>query len=111
MREFVQVEADRIKEVRRLRRGKGAFQGLLIGGVSGAAFGAALGATTTTENCSGDALCGVDREGWATIGAVIFTLPGALIGALLGASIGARERYVIDYPVTLSGTEKRFYAH
>jgi len=88
---YIAVATSQIKEVRFIRRGESALQGMGFGFLFGAVVGYAAG-----EDCPPNAFICFPREEVA----VVFGLTGALIGLPIGAMRGHRDVYVIEQEAT-----------
>ncbi len=89
-----------VREVRFLRRGRGAGQGLRYGVAAGAAVGAVYGAATFEgANSCGWEICTWQARafGYGVVGA----FNGLVYGPLAGFIVGARDRFVFT-PAALS---------
>ena len=81
------------------RHGRGALEGLGLGILTGAAVGGLGGlmlgndppCQSSPESCSGISFSANEK---AAGGALLFSLPGALIGAVIGAVVGHKNRYL-----------------
>jgi hypothetical protein len=80
------VDTSSIREVTAVRHGRGAADGLLLGALIGAAFGAVLDAYGVVNDTCG-------QPGCLHPGAVLFGISGAAWGALIGGVIGHRTTY------------------
>lgn len=81
------------------RPGRGALEGLGIGILVGAAVGGLGGlmlgddgpCQSSPESCSGIRFSANEK---AAAGALVFSLPGAIIGTVVGALVGHKDRYL-----------------
>ncbi len=89
---YMAVATSQIKEVRFIRRGESALQGMGFGFLFGAVVGYAAG-----EDCPPNAFICFPREEVA----VVFGLTGALIGLPIGAIIGHRDTYIIEHEAAI----------
>ncbi|HEX2658108.1 MAG TPA: hypothetical protein VHU40_07555 [Polyangia bacterium] len=91
------TDADRGFEIK--RHGRGALEGLGIGVLVSAALGGLGGlmlgddgpCQSSPESCSGIRFSANEK---AAAGALVFSLPGALIGTIIGAVVGHKDRYL-----------------
>ena len=86
---YIAVATSQIKEVRFIRRGTGALQGMGFGFLFGAAVGFAAGEDCSTTN---KIFC-LSRGDLATV----LGVTSALIGLPIGAIIGHRDDYLIEH--------------
>jgi hypothetical protein len=95
-RQFVSVATSDINEVTRIRRGKGALQGLGLGLLSGAAVGGFIGIASyePCDNCLIDFGPGFSLMAGSALGVVA----GAPFGILVGASVGSKSKYQFQEP-------------
>ncbi len=103
-RRFETVATADIKEIRFVKHGKGALEGLGGGLLMGAAFGAILGfAGGDDPPCqSGTWFCWRFTAGEkAAFGAVALGAVGGLLGVLTGAGVGSNETYHFSAPALL----------
>ena len=83
---FESVATAEIQEMRFVRHGKGALEGLGMGLLVGAVVGGALGASARCEGW-----CFVSQGELALIGGAVLGGIGALVGAPIGAAVGSKE--------------------
>ena len=89
---YIAVATSQIKEVRFIRRGESALQGMGFGFLLGAVVGYAAG-----EDCPPNAFICFPREEVA----VVFGILGGLIGLPIGGWIGQRYVYIIEHEAAI----------
>ncbi len=92
------VSTAQIKEIRFVRRGRGALEGLGIGLLSGAALGAVLGyAACPCTSWFGEAY-GFSRGYGAGVGVRVGGFLGGFLGLLVGSLSGSKQVYRFEAP-------------
>ncbi len=88
------IPIQHIARVVDVRRGRGALDGALIAGLSGAAIGAVLGFSAGDDNCESDhCLLSFSATDKAYLAGFMLGSLGAASGLIIGALIGSRDVY------------------
>ena len=84
-----------VREVKVVKRGRGALEGALLGAGAGALSGATfvlLSSNFGRSGCNEDQGCSTSQEArWVTGGSLLSAAVGSAVGALVGAIIGHRD--------------------
>lgn len=78
--------------------GRGALEGLAIGGLGGAVLGAGLGFAAGDDHCTSNSFCILQfsAEDKAVLAGIVWGSIGLGLGALIGVAIGSRDVYEVD---------------
>ena len=87
--------AQRVSRVVDVRRGRGAMDGALLVGLSGLAFGAAMGLASGDDRCESFCVLTFTGEEKAALLGTMFGAMGAATGAVIGSIVGSRDVYVL----------------
>jgi hypothetical protein len=88
------VQTQHIAQVVDVRRGRGALDGALIGGLTGIAFGAVLGFAEGDDQCGDICILRFSAEDKAALLGGMLGIVGGGAGAIVGAIAGSRDVYV-----------------
>jgi hypothetical protein len=94
----VVVESADMRSYTTVSRGRGAAEGLALGGLGGAALGAVIGLASGDDKCAERGFCILlfSARDKAILGGIAFGGLGLALGGLLGALVGSRDVYEID---------------
>ena len=100
----IAVQTAEVSNVRFVRRGKGAAEGLGIGLLGGGLFGAVIGFASGDDETDCFPLCLTAKEK-AVLGGIVLGVIGGVLGTLAGVSSGSRDNYHIEheYPQSTIG--------
>lgn len=87
------LDTQQIVRVTEVRRGRGALEGLLLGGGISAVTFAMIGYADGDDECTGFCLFTMDAEDKAVFGAVLGGMMGGLVGVIVGGIRGSRFVY------------------
>ena len=92
------VDSAEVRSFTTVSHGRGALEGLLLGGASGLALGVGIGLAGGDDHCNASSFCIFQFSAGekALIGGLALGATGLALGAVVGAVIGSHDVYELD---------------